>query len=408
MSTVNIVDRIAQFYERFVFIKDKSIYRFLALWNIQTHCFKAFEDTGFIFAHSPEPECGKSTVLKVMNLLVAKSSGLYADATASILFRGIENGQTQLLDEVDSWNEINRNNATSILNAGSNIHGTIPRMVQGKDGKWKQEDFPCYGPRALCSIGTYMMKPATLSHCFLIGLIKQKRKERCEKFRLQKLKIPGKELHEEIAKWSKSNLERVRVVYDDEKRPIPYLQHLGDRTIDLTSPLASILEVAYEGQPELHERRMEFLDAIRITRKEGAEFIEDHYILRELARLAAIENPLVGSASELASRCEIAPKPTEHAISATLRRYEFENKSVRQGESVRYRYRLSRAELSDLCTRYAEAGKEDVVTVVREKGGVSGPPPPPDPSSLHPREKGTTPTTNSDVVIDERLAESNV
>ena len=42
MTDLNLVDKIAQFIERFVFIKDRRIYRLLALWIIQTYMYKDF------------------------------------------------------------------------------------------------------------------------------------------------------------------------------------------------------------------------------------------------------------------------------------------------------------------------------------------------------------------------------
>lgn len=117
-------------------------------------------------------------------------------------------------------------------------------------------------------------------------------------------------------------------------------------------PLAAILEVAYHGTQELEARRTELLEAIALTRKDGEEFVSDHRILRELGRLATANDPLVGSASELASKCELNPRPSTYEIAGALRRYGFENRSIRIGESVRYRYELPRGQLAETCARF--------------------------------------------------------
>src|ERR1700675_1453963 len=150
MTATNLVDRIAQFIERFVFIKDKQIYRLLALWVIQTHFYKDFEYTGYIFAHSPEPGSGKSRLLEVLDLLVGKSSGLLYKPTDAILFRTAD-GVTQLLDEVDSWT--NGDSLRGILNAGFHLGGIVQRNEQQRNGKWKPVSFPVYAPRAMAGIG---------------------------------------------------------------------------------------------------------------------------------------------------------------------------------------------------------------------------------------------------------------
>jgi hypothetical protein len=154
--------------------------------------------------------------------------------------------------------------------------------------------------------------------------------------------------------WVNQNRMEVVALYDNAEASFPYLTHLRDRTIDIVEPLTAILEVAYKEKPELEAQRLELLDAVSITRKDGAEFVGDHLLLQELAKLAQVTDPLIGSASELASLLP-EPRPTEHMVSAMLRRYGFETKSVRQGDSIRYRYVVRRGELEDLCARYAEA-----------------------------------------------------
>jgi len=145
------------------------------------------------------------------------------------------------------------------------------------------------------------------------------------------------------------------ILYDSAVIALPHLTHLRDRTIDIVEPLAAFLEVAYQDTPELADRRMELLEAVGLTRKDGEEFVSDHRILRELLRLATAEDPLVGNATELAARCGLSPAPTEYEVGATLRRYGFESPSVRKGESVRHRYTLARARLADICDHFAPA-----------------------------------------------------
>ena len=71
-----IIDHVAQFVERFVFIRDKALYLLIALWVLATYLHEKFEYTGYLFAHSPEPQSGKSRLLEVLDLLVSKSSGV--------------------------------------------------------------------------------------------------------------------------------------------------------------------------------------------------------------------------------------------------------------------------------------------------------------------------------------------
>lgn len=350
MSETNLVDRIAQFMERFVFLKDRQLYRFLALWVIQTYLHKQFEYMGYVFAHSPEPGSGKSRLLEVLDSIAANSTGPVINPTESILFRTAD-GKTQLLDEVDSWT--NREFLRGVLNAGFHRGGIVLRNERGQNDKWDPVQFPVYGPRALAGIGLSILHGTTLDRTFVIQMVKQMPTERREKFRLRKVKPEADCLKLEVEAWVKQNGSRVIALYDSGESAFPYLRHLRDRTIDIVEPLSAILEVAYGGTPELSGRRMELLEAVSLSRNDGEEFVGDHRILRELLRLASAEDPLVGNASELAAKCEVSPAPTEYAMAATLRRYGFGSRSVRKGESVRHRYVLGRTALAEVCQRFA-------------------------------------------------------
>lgn len=349
MTTANIVDQIAQFIERFVFIKDKSVYRLLALWVIQTHIYKDFEYVGYIFAHSPEPESGKSRLLEVLDLLVANSSGILIKPTDAILFR-TANGVTQILDEVDTWT--NGDFLRGVLNAGFRRGGVVKRNERTADGKkWEPVDFLVYAPRIMAGIGTGILPATTKDRTFILAMSKQTREERREKFRARRVKADVDALRSSIASWVSANCSEVVARYDDAERAFPYLAHLRDRTMDIAEPLAAILETSYKGA-ELNERRIEFLEALSVTRKDGNDVLADHRTLRELLRLTDNEDPLIGNASELAAKCALNPQPTEREMSETLRRYGFESRSIRVGESVRYRYELTRTEIADICNRF--------------------------------------------------------
>src|SRR3981081_4336642 len=84
--TPNLVDRIAAFIERFVFLKDKALYRLLALWIIHTYLMDEFDHTGYVFAHSPEPESGKTRLLEILDVLVFGSSQILTSPTEAALF----------------------------------------------------------------------------------------------------------------------------------------------------------------------------------------------------------------------------------------------------------------------------------------------------------------------------------
>jgi len=55
-----IVDEVAAFVKRFVFLQHECMYRLVALWIIHTHLHDIFQYTPYLFIHSPVKECGKA------------------------------------------------------------------------------------------------------------------------------------------------------------------------------------------------------------------------------------------------------------------------------------------------------------------------------------------------------------
>ena len=162
----------------------------------------------------------------------------------------------------------------------------------------------------------------------------------------------------EIEQWVKSHGDEVAALYEGTE--FPYLDDFLDRTIDVAQPLAAVLEVAYKDHPQLDEIRIDVIEAIGATRKDQETLADDCRMLRELARLAETEDPLVGTASELAEMCTGLPeKPGLYEVSATLQKYGFQTKSVRKDGAPKYRYVLPHRELADLVSRYGSSGRKD-------------------------------------------------
>lgn len=343
-----LVDRIAFFIERFVFVKERPLYRLLALWVIHTHLIDAFDQTGYVFANSPEAQSGKTRLLEILDFLVYQSSGILTSPTEAVLFRTAK-GHTQLLDEVDVWH--NMDFLRGILNAGSRRGGTVFRCEKSEKGEYKNGEFPVFGARALSGIGMHILPEATRTRTFSIGMVRQTRDERREKFRSRVVRPEAQRLASEIREWVAANRQEVTERYG---RALPYLEQFGDRTIDVCEPLAAILEVAYKDSPDLARIRLEFLHAIAVTRAERSETLFEHRILEALCLASRASDPLIGTASELAAICGgLGVKPDEFAVSRSLRAYGFETKSIRREDGSKRRYSITNVELTDVLGRYA-------------------------------------------------------
>jgi hypothetical protein len=357
-NTQIIVEEVANFIARFVFLPEPALYKLIALWVIGTHLHNQFEFFGYLFVHSPEPASGKSRLLEVLHLLVANSSGIQVSPSESVLFRTAST-RTQLLDEVDSW--ANREYLRSVLNAGFQRGAMVSRMTEQVGGEYQPKEYPVFGPRALAGIGARILDITTRDRTFMIRMVRRKKSEQRERLRGRDIRAEANSLKTRIAEWCMAHGAAVSACY--EESDFPYLEPFADRTMDITEPLAAIFEQAYAGHANMSLVRGELLDAVALTREEQSSLTAHHRILLELTRLSATTDPLIGSASELASMCRGLPeRPSEYDVSGVVRGYGYKARSLRMsGGQPGYRYSLPHSELAELCSRYIRTDEDEAV-----------------------------------------------
>jgi hypothetical protein len=363
----NIVDRVSTFVKRFVFLKDPSLYRLIALWIIHTHLIDEFDYTPYLFVHSPERGCGKTCLLSVLDLLVFKSSGITASPTEAVIFRSAH-GHTQILDEADTYLP-RLEAAKGILNAGYYRQGRVQRIDKDKKGKFTVQEFPVFAARVIAGIGSHILPLATRDRAFSIEMTRQIRSEKRERFRPRTLKTEVEALRNSIDEWVKGHKEDVAARYT---LPFPPLDRFQDRTIDISEPIATILEIAYASEATLPVVRLEFLHSISFVRSEQTEESLDHRILGALLQACEAnaflcpdsEETIVGSATELALVCSNQGVSCDDSgVSRALRQYGFETRSVRVDGEPRKRYVLSQQALSELSIRYLGSNVVEVAVV---------------------------------------------
>jgi hypothetical protein len=140
----NIFDQVCGAFARHIDAKPHHIIG-ISLWALHTHIYPQYNKSARLAILSPVPNCGKSTVLNVLNSMVWNPERLIDPTTAST-FR-LAGSHTMLLDEVDNMSIMKSMKA--ILNNGHEIGGFVPRT--GKDGEIIK--YPVYGPIALAGIG---------------------------------------------------------------------------------------------------------------------------------------------------------------------------------------------------------------------------------------------------------------
>jgi hypothetical protein len=207
----------------------------MALWALHTHIYRQYTKSPRLSILSPVPNCGKSSVLNILQSMVSNPEKL-VDPTTATTFR-LAGDHTLLLDEVD--NMAIMKSMKAILNNGHEVGGFVPRT--GKDGEIIK--YPVYGPVALAGIGRL---PVTLmSRSIIIPM--HRSTDQMEIFN------PRDAFYsEEIARWAE------RVILD----PNPTLPHqIKGRDADKWRPLIAIgnavdrSRITYEAMSEFYKEK---------------------------------------------------------------------------------------------------------------------------------------------------------
>lgn len=173
----DLIREIANAFLRYV-VMDSAALVAVSIWTVFTHGYHLFDHSPRLALQSPEPRCGKTTVVKIVEKLVPRA--LRADnITAAALFRTIEFYRpTLLVDEVDAFARENEE-LRGIINSGHDrLGGKIIRNV-GDDHEPRA--FNTWGPMLLAGIGRL---PQTIEDRSLILKLRRKNsKEVVERFR---------------------------------------------------------------------------------------------------------------------------------------------------------------------------------------------------------------------------------
>jgi hypothetical protein len=231
-----LIGDIVAFINRYVVVpRDATLV--MALWVIHTYVFEAARYTPYVYIKSPTRGCGKSRLLDVLALLVARPI-LAADTTVAALFRSIEEPKpTLLLDEQDGLRRGTRESGEEmrkILNAGFQRGRTVRRCVAvGRNQQVVAFDVFC--PKALAGIGD--LPDTVMDRAFIVELERKRSSEPVQRLdrTAEALAAPLRDLN---VRWAEANVSRL----EGAAPPLP--DELDDRAQDIAEPLLAIADLA--------------------------------------------------------------------------------------------------------------------------------------------------------------------
>lgn len=237
MGGEEIIEQLGQLFRRYVVFQSDAQVLALSLWVIHTHAFAAAEATPYPSIDSPEKRSGKTRLLEVLELVVARG-WLVAGVTEAVLFRKIAQQQpTLLLDEVDATfgtYQEKTEPTRAVLNAGARRGGAVSRCVPPNHDV---EDFGVFSPKCLAGINDGRLPETIRDRTIPIHLHRKRPGEKIERFRFRRGNDEAKEIVAAIEEWVEANLAEL-IPLEPE---LP--EELNDRAAEGWEPLLAIAEL---------------------------------------------------------------------------------------------------------------------------------------------------------------------
>jgi hypothetical protein len=190
---VNVLDLVLFLIERHVAITAEERMA-AALWVLHSYVFDRFMITPRLVLVSPVRGCGKTTLLELLELLVAEPYRT-DNVTAAAIYHLLDRFRfTLLIDEGDNLDLLRNSVLRSVFNSGHRRGGTIGRFVGGRSRR-----FPTFAPLALAAIGGL---PLPLLHRSVVINMRRHAPGEAQVRRLDETDPSFPAAREEIKKWA--------------------------------------------------------------------------------------------------------------------------------------------------------------------------------------------------------------
>jgi hypothetical protein len=310
----------------------------IALWILHTYLLDVADYTPYLHVSSPTRECGKSTLLDLLQRLAFRGM-LTSGITAAALYRRIDRHRpAMLLDEMDTrlkgeHAEILR----GVLNSGFYREGRFTICVGDAH---EERDFKTFAPKVLAGIGRL---PDTItSRSIPIRLSRASKDElkRLQKIQGHKIAALCEPYRRRLLRWA--NDHRVELLDADPEVPA----ELGARQADVWRPILAIADLVASEWPL--KARSAALALHSVAEQEGDYGLLLLSDLRDLFRTDDTENLLTSRIVAAFSKMETRPwaeyrgdRPiTPRGISSLLGRFGIKPTTVRVGAEVGKGYRI--------------------------------------------------------------------
>jgi putative DNA primase/helicase len=265
VDIAKVLDEIEQTFRRFIYFQRQEDVYTTALWCAMTWLIPSLDIAPYLGIRSPEKECGKSTLLKIIQYLAYHAFGS-SNVTSASVFRVLDlYTLTMLIDELDTFLKFD-SEFVGILNSGhSRSLGRVVRCVGDEaTPRW----FNTFGAKAYGMIGnaTDTLESRSLS-VILFPKIEEDGIEDLDLREKPDVEMHLQTLARKLARWAQDYTAAVVNIKPD-------LRGVTNRKRDNWRPLLQIAEFAGKGWLEKARLGAGIADFSE-QKSDNRQFIED-------------------------------------------------------------------------------------------------------------------------------------
>jgi hypothetical protein len=357
-----LLDELRALIKNYVLLPDDAPDA-LALWILHTYSLDAADYTPYILITSPVRECGKTTLLEILQHLAYRTISS-AGITAAALYRSIERyTPTMLLDEVDTRLKLDGGEALrGVLNAGFQRSGRVTLCVGDHH---EPRYFPVFCPKVLAGIGHVWDTVASRS--IAIRMTRASKRELTSLYKIRGHLIAGLCLpyRSKALRWANDNRDALREV--DPATPA----ELGARQSDVWRPLLAIADVVGGDWPQMARAAAVALQ--NAADEEGDDALLLLSDLRDLFRSDGKDALFTADILDALRVREDRPWPeyradrpiTAKGVAGLIGRFGIKSKTVRRGTDTNKGYALD--DLAPVFKRYLPSSELPVTPVTSKR-----------------------------------------
>ena len=279
VNPAQLINNLEQFFAERAFLPVGAAL-LLALFILITWTFELFDTCPYLSVESPLPECGKSTVLRLINAVCARGE-ISTSLTEAVLFRLVDECQpTFLIDEAETLEGKSERaeGLRAIAHEGYKRGGSVAR-VEGEDRHIRR--FNVYCPKVFSAIGG--LTGALLSRCLVIHMSRAPKDFPRKSTRLRALERDAKPLRRLLEAYGLKAKITLTELYEAEP-DAGYWPMITDREAELWGPLLIHARVA---GPDIEARLLEVIQVFTQGKREIQA--DDWRIARTIALRDAIQ-----------------------------------------------------------------------------------------------------------------------